>query len=300
MYHTVGTRKNEKSEFKEGCIVLDLDHTLVSTQGEKDFDKFHELDLNHSTNSEIRERVYVLRFEGDSMWGIARPYYREFLEWCFNNFDVVCVWSAGQYKYVHSVVEYLFRGMRQPAYIFTRKDCEDDKYGNPLKPLTKLVKFINDDVGPNIPQNKVISMKNIFIVDDNEDTFVFNPFNAIHIEPYNPELTLEDLASTKDDHLLRVMRFFDDRKRKMSARLTQSSQQAPGTQQQQRNISPRSSIQPPALPTVANRNVEQEGRITGSPKIVRRADRPSANIQQPNTSLGSPRRATRQSKIPQQ
>lgn len=183
-------------------IMLDLDSTLIYTSD--DFDKYKNLRIyTDHKNFHLRNRVYqfnvmdVVEKPGtgvkSSMWGVLRPHVREFLEFCFDYFETVIVWSAGQLRYVHAICDVLFDNpYKQPHLIYTYDDCErTDNYL--YKPLTK----IGEQVFPHIGLDK------IYALDDNEMTFSKNKYNALHIPPYEPELTPEGIMAP-DSTLINV------------------------------------------------------------------------------------------------
>lgn len=173
-------------------IMLDLDSTLIYTSD--NFDNYSKLELySNPKNSALRDRIYkfdvidVVDKPGtgvrSSMWGILRPHVYEFLDFCFDYFSNVIVWSAGQLRYVHAICDVLFIDpKKQPTLIWTYEDCE--KCDNYLyKPLIK----ISDQFNPTITLDK------IYALDDNEITFSKNKDNALHIPAYEPELTPEGI-----------------------------------------------------------------------------------------------------------
>ena len=56
------------------------------------------------------------------MWGTKRPHVDDFIDHCFETFDMVIIWSAGTEKYVNKVVENLFY-KRKPHHVFHRDHC---------------------------------------------------------------------------------------------------------------------------------------------------------------------------------
>ena len=179
------------------CIVLDIDETCVCT-----FDEMDTLrDLNILKDPKliaIRSRIYILSMidvltkkgSGDRsvVWGVFRPHLKEFIEFCLKYFEMVCVWSAGQYEYIIPLCDNMFSDTEKPHLIWTNKDCVE--YGSILiKPLDKLYKhpLLKDKFGPH----------NTIIVDDRESVFIQNPNNGILIPEYRPEETIESMS--KDD-----------------------------------------------------------------------------------------------------
>lgn len=206
------------------CIVLDLDHCCLCTMDNPD-DYYHF--TNHhlvKKDTNLQERIYTIYLNNHSrlkdglfvsrkeylknreeihdevdnfLWGIKRPYLDEFIDFCFEHFERVIVWSAGKRDYVHCIVNTLFE-KRRPHYVWTYDDIYFDHHGDVVKSLDKLVKEIDD---PHI------TMDNIIVVDDTDTTFSENPHNAIHIPAYRPGPKYTD-AVYDDDSLLRIMKFF--------------------------------------------------------------------------------------------
>ena len=178
-------------------IVLDLDSTLIYTSD--NFDQYVSLELyTNPEHTHLRNRIYkfdvidVVDKPGtgvrSSMWGILRPHVYEFLEFCFDYFENVVVWSAGQLRYVHAICDVLFTDPeKQPILIYSFDDCErNDNFL--YKPLIKL------------SQNELpsVTLDRCVILDDNEMTFSKNKDNALHIPPYEPELTPQGIMEPDD------------------------------------------------------------------------------------------------------
>ena len=185
------------------CVVLDLDATLIATQDSIDSLKQLEI-MTNPRYIELRRRSYCLKLtdldnqDGSryDFWGITRPHIEEFLLFCFNYFKYVIVWSAGKRNYVHAIVKKLFQHLRAPHLILTYDDIVLDKDDNVEKPISKLLKcdlFINNQIKTN----------QIYVVDDNETTFVRNKKNAIYIPPFDPLTTIENM-SEPDTALLQL------------------------------------------------------------------------------------------------
>lgn len=188
------------------CIVLDLDETLIhSSENINDL-----LNLEISEYPELitlRKRIYSMQLDDvvdkkgkgikTELWGITRPYVKEFLITCFSYFKIVAVWSAGQRKYVEAIVDYLFRDIKRPHVVFTYDDCEQSDNRILVKPLQKMI-----DTVPGL--NKYMSLENTFVVDDRASTFTnVNPNNGILIPPYKPLFDIKSLLA--DDIALRQL-----------------------------------------------------------------------------------------------
>ena len=180
-------------------LVLDLDSTLIFTSD--NFDSFKDLKVYSSPkHAHLRNRVYkfdvmdVVEKPGtgikSSMWGALRPHVREFLNFCFDYFESVLIWSAGQLRYVHAITDILFTEPdKQPMIIYSYEDCE--KTDNYLyKPLIKLSQ----------QEHSSLTLDRVLILDDNETTFSKNKDNALHIPAYEPELSPEGIM--EDDQTL--------------------------------------------------------------------------------------------------
>ena len=186
-------------------IMLDLDSTLIFTSD--NFELYKDLELyTNPENMNLRNRIYkfdvidVVEKPGtgvrSSMWGILRPNVYEFLDFCFEYFENVIVWSAGQLRYVHAICDVLFIEQdKQPKIIYSYEDCE--RTDNFLyKPLVRLVKEVD----------ATMSLDKVYALDDNDMTFSKNKDNALHIPPYEPELTPEGI-NAPDTTLLNLARW---------------------------------------------------------------------------------------------
>lgn len=169
-------------------IVLDLDSTLIYTSD--NFSQYESLKLySNPEHNHLRNRLYkfdvidVVDKPGtgvrSSMWGVLRPNVYEFLDFCFEYFENVIVWSAGQLRYVHAICDVLFTNPEnQPIIIYSWDDCEkNDNYL--YKPLIKISQ----------QEISTITLDKLYILDDNEITFSKNKDNALHVPAYEPELT---------------------------------------------------------------------------------------------------------------
>jgi TFIIF-interacting CTD phosphatase-like protein len=171
-----------KKSLTNHCIILDLDETLVHT--EEDMDLLERLGiLEDPACSHLKPDLYILQLDDEGgqdveLWGTHRPNLTLFLLFCLTYFQVVAVWSAGQSDYVHDLVKRLFAPLRPPDIIFTFDDCELNKDGDWIKPLSKMFKS---------PQNAGrMTYENTFILDDRLYTFDKNPDNGLLIPAYSP------------------------------------------------------------------------------------------------------------------
>ena len=179
-------------------IVLDLDSTLLHTCD--DMETWDALEIyTNPRNAKLKSRVYYFELidvtenpgSGSKtvLWGALRPHVYEFLRFCFDYFENVIVWSAGQKKYVHAICDFLFRDFgKQPLIIYSYENCEiGSNYIH--KPLAKFQNIENP-----IPISTLVAL------DDYEVTFSKNKDNGLLIPPYEPEFDHNGLL--EDDRAL--------------------------------------------------------------------------------------------------
>lgn len=198
-----GQRKRKKP-LTDKWIVLDLDHTLINTFDSDHGEKVNKLKIHDNpAHFGLRERIYHLNLEdydsecgkGDQceIGGIVRPHTNDFLDFCFDYFEGVTVWSAGAPKYVERICDYLFQNIKEPDIILTSNHCIFEKDGTDTltkKPLERIFK--------KMPEMKY---ENTFHLDDTHDTFKFtNKDNGILIPRYSPGFKIPSLK--KDDRAL--------------------------------------------------------------------------------------------------
>jgi TFIIF-interacting CTD phosphatase-like protein len=126
--------------------------------------------------ADIDNRIFNFKVNDMILHTVLRPYYREFLEFCFKYFHRVIVWSAGEKEYVERIVERLFLDLPSPDLVLSRNDCllSNNVCTKPLGRITIRKGF------------ETVSLTNTIVIDDNPKATVFNPRNAIHIPPFNP------------------------------------------------------------------------------------------------------------------
>jgi TFIIF-interacting CTD phosphatase-like protein len=173
------------------CIVLDIDLTLVHTQ-----DTMKSLSELPDT---MRKQAYVIALDDGYMWGLERPHLQQFLEFCFDNFVIVNIWSAGKKGYVHAIVDRITRDTHAPHAIFTFDDLllENNTYSKPL------YKMWEDEI-----LSKFMNERNTLIVDDNDITFQHNIRNAIQIPEYFP--SVNEQGEDDDDCLLQLIQWMKE------------------------------------------------------------------------------------------
>jgi len=161
-------------------VVLDLDNTLINTFD--DYDSLIHLEIfKKPCFLDIRERVYFFNLDDEKYWGVFRPYAKEFINFCFEYFNTVGIWSAGERDYVDAIIENLF-DTNKPHYSLSRDECKYCDKREIFKPLNIIYET-----------NNYFTPKNTLIIDDNEYTMKMNRDNGILIPAYEPELTVESI-----------------------------------------------------------------------------------------------------------
>ena len=183
-------------------IILDIDSTLLYTfPPEENVLPQLGIFLDHKYIP-VRDRIYHLPLEnlsqrGDGtrsvLWGITRPYLKEFLSFCFDYFKTVVICTAGLEMYADAVCDELFRDLPKPHAIFSRFDLVLDGKNTYRKPINNFIPRVG----------RGMSLANTLALDDNQDTFSHNPRNGITIDRYEPFCTFDGLMS--EDNALREL-----------------------------------------------------------------------------------------------
>lgn len=183
-------------------IILDIDHTLLSTMLDEQLAIMKTLD-------ESRYRIVDLKMATDvegsftHMQSVLRPHLTHFLEWCNYYFSQVIIWTAGTRPYAEAVVDALYDGKISPRpIVFARENCYREG-NNYYKPIERLI-----EDHPEL--QRFMNMSNCVIVDDTPSTYSYNVANAIGIPPYLRENFSVDTLNQSDDCLLHIKAFFDN------------------------------------------------------------------------------------------
>ncbi|XP_058739303.1 uncharacterized protein LOC131611231 isoform X2 [Vicia villosa] len=120
-----------------------------------------------------------------------RPFYLEFLNFCFEIFDVA-LWSSRLKKYVDRVVDHLMGDMKQKLiFCWDLSHCTETCFRtleNRHKPLVfKDLKKIWDKYDPNLPWDKgYYNESNTLLLDDSPYKALLNPsYNSIFPHTYS-------------------------------------------------------------------------------------------------------------------
>jgi hypothetical protein len=200
-------------------IVLDLDLTLLCTHPDKDDeednkkkedpkDKYKRLNLfSKKENRVLRDKVYKVSMlnscgecvgEKDDMYGVYRPYLKEFLKFLNDDCDNIIVWTAGMRSYGYYISDNIFfKSKKKPILIYTKINRGVAYKTKPLKDL-----FEED-----ICKEKNINEKNTIIIDDNPETYVYNKRNAVPISGFECDIKKKDILENKDNELLKIIKW---------------------------------------------------------------------------------------------
>ena len=149
------------SHYTNKIVILDLDHTLIV-----------------SSEHLIHGYDFTVTFQDGSEYYVKkRDYCDEFIDFCFQYFSRVIVWSAGDYDYVHQIVNHIFI-KNKPEAVYSRPDTLFLNEEDHLKPLSKILD----------------NLDHAYIIDDRMENFRRNTDNGILIVPYVGE---EDFSLLK-------------------------------------------------------------------------------------------------------
>jgi hypothetical protein len=118
-------------------IVFDLDKTLIYTASSSVAELYRSGIMEDPKFFPAQQRVYYFNLPASyrkkknptdpdgvsGMWGTMRPYAREFLNFCFQRFKRIIVFTAGTADYAIPICEVLFRGISKPYMIWARGHC---------------------------------------------------------------------------------------------------------------------------------------------------------------------------------
>lgn len=171
------------------CVILDIDATLLYTADDNsDYEKF----LRGIKSPYLRRRVYDFsqpskytekRGKGSTfpIVGVTRPGLDEFLDFCFNYFSIVTIWSSGTKDYVDGIVTRIFGNIGTPNVVYSRNDCiitGDNRH----KPIAEMIRRENGFDGE-------MTLENTLLIDDLDTNAIDNPDNILLIPEYEPEMS---------------------------------------------------------------------------------------------------------------
>lgn len=183
---------NYESQSEYG-IILDLDETLIKS-------KKYGLNVEDKIISDLllSGRMFEIKLidcvgpKGrgniEYMKVLKRPGLDSFINWCINYFRIVIVYSAGQERYVESIVDKIFPINKHPYIVYHYDNCNVDK-GYVNKPIKEM--YID-----NPELEDIVPMKRMFALDDNDYTYEENEKNGLLIGKFKP---FKNLSNINDD-----------------------------------------------------------------------------------------------------
>ena len=173
-------------------IVLDIDGTLMDSSTNKiEGVKPHFGVMNDET-------IYYF---------YKRPYLDEFIEFCFEEFDSVSLWTAGDKFWLDNFTKNIIKKKYSDKFLFTyhRDRCTSRNYSEGC------YKSVYDQVVVTKKMKKIwktkkaklngITKDNLLIVDDTPQTYIENYGNAILIDTF-------DYGDTSSDKELYKLKLF--------------------------------------------------------------------------------------------
>jgi RNA polymerase II subunit A small phosphatase-like protein len=191
--------------YQRKLLVLDIDGTMIFAE--------EKANLIHMQV----EQPHHFELDGGSILVWKRPGIDEFLEWCFEHYDIG-IWSASGSEYVHSVLTHIIADhlRSKVKFIWTSMKCTRkyyqrswDTYAMPIT-IKRLKKLWRRKRSTSHDPNSVNSYnrRNTLIVDDTPATYQTNYGNAIPIISYTG--SLRDCELKRVEHLLELLISSDD------------------------------------------------------------------------------------------
>ena len=179
-------------------LILDIDGTMIFAE--------EKVQLTHM---QIEEQHHFELDEGSILvW--KRPGIDEFLEWCFEHYDIG-IWSASGSEYVHSIITHIMEDHLRSKikFIWTSTRCTRKYQQRSLDtyPIPIIIKRLNKlwrkktSLSDNSNSGNIYNKRNTLIIDDTPATYQTNYGNAIPITSYN--------GSTRDSELKRIKRLLE-------------------------------------------------------------------------------------------
>lgn len=148
---------------KKMHIVLDLDHTLISSVYKTEYIPDAKLKKN---------KLFWKRIKGDFIT-FERPYLQNFLDYLFENF-YVSIWTAGTELYAIDIIEeFILKPGRELKWVFSYDVgnlCEKSGFG------PKNFKFLI---------SKGYDLSNAIMIDDSQQVYNSMPTTTIMAKPWN-------------------------------------------------------------------------------------------------------------------
>ena len=155
-------------------LILDIDETLIFATEEP---------LSRAADFTVGNKYYVYK----------RPFVEQFLEWCFENFEVA-VWTSATNDYAAEVLRNIFlQAQNNLSFLWSRERCTpsldfESKETFWEKKLTKV-------------RRRGYNLENIIVVDDTPQKWRNSYGNLVRVKPY--------LGEPDDNELEKLIRYLD-------------------------------------------------------------------------------------------
>jgi hypothetical protein len=182
-------------------VIFDIDACIL--EAHRDIDNVMSVITSNPRYLKLRQRFAELNipFRGVNinMAIFWRPYFKEFVEYCYQEGFKVAVWSAGEPEYVKACVESMFKGLRaQPIIVLDSTHKVMIGKNNYHKPLDV---FFARVPGANV--------KNTILIDDRLENFLHYPTNGVNIPVYSVNLKNHNPSERDDDAFLKIWRWME-------------------------------------------------------------------------------------------
>lgn len=186
-----------RTQKMDKCIILDLDETLVHTFDESSKNTFFEILYDPDLSVYKKRLYYTNEVNNEHLYGIMRQDLHNFLYYCFSNFRLVAVWTAGISSYADAIVKIITNDLQSIKVVYSRNQCVNEN-GKLIKPLSFMV--------DNPKLFGIIRPENVIMLDDKSSIAKYNIENLIKVPKFNPKTVDEAIAS--DDCFIKLTKFF--------------------------------------------------------------------------------------------
>lgn len=172
-------------------IILDVDNTLLYTANTK---------LKSSDKKESYD--FMINLGSGKGFVYLRPDLKEFLEFCFNRYKTVSIWTLGNSFYLESILKGLRKELKLPLkfnIVYTYEDTPEKYYEDigAVMNIKDLNKIWED------PKYKDLNIhkNNTIFIDDRSDVLRETPGNHIEVHKY--------IGQKKDETFTKLMQFLE-------------------------------------------------------------------------------------------
>lgn len=157
-------------------IILDVDNTLIYT-----------------ASAPIKKKgiiqQYDFKIEGMNGYVYIRPGLKTFLEFCFNNYKSVSIWSLGNFEYISAMLKNLRKKLKMKLpffFIYTYENTPEIHYKDEPEPM--LIKDLNKIWDNPRFKEMNITKNNTIFIDDRADVLRETPKNHIKVKEFKGEM----------------------------------------------------------------------------------------------------------------